>query len=286
MITVDVATLKELPESVEPVFFDMKDSKGNKCIGFAGKHPDGYYYYSIAKENGGYCYFFKSETNNPKNAKLLSATQSIQLVNDIIAISDRRSYLVKVLYETIIMLNIDQKAEALSQSKREKSAKLLQEELQKQASFSHKKEHERKKDHRTALLNKYKDIAPVFLNDSATQICAKMNNDYIFINIDKKKPSFLKLSLKGSTPMTVIELMQFINFAGNSTRVGKTLETIAPYFKIFMDLKHKRPTPNYAITMYEKVQERLFRSLPQFDHIERHEISMRKEKKERQYPDR
>ncbi len=249
-----------MPDRYSPIMVIDDD---NHTQEIRGKLPEYYFYFSINLNN---LYFYKSPTKMKKDAKPMNRDEINQLFKEIHQyINPSNAALVKTVE---VYCREKWKAED-AQTHTEQIFKPVQIATKQ---FNNSKELQRKAAQRDKILNKYTTVAPVIITDTdknPTAVCAKLNEQIIYISLNEARPEFWNLSITGAKPMTMEDMSNFIGLIMESPKVEKACENIAPLYHKFIQSGKQRISSDYAGALLTQSREALAKGLNAFTPLER-----------------
>lgn len=225
-----------------------------------GHMDDFFYYFSIIPTD---LYFFKSKTPYQKDAVKMSRSDIMYLLEKV------KNYIHPQNVYQIDIIRFAWEQQCLSEDK--KQASLLPE-SQPIARHNNLQSDLRKVRQAEKLLNKYVSIPPVIVYDKNHQpisACAKLDGRLVYISLDEKKPAFWFVSLTQATPMNINDIMNFMEYTGESPTFEKTCERLAQLYQKFQKANSLSPNRNTANALYCFVRNTLVNHWDSFSHTER-----------------
>ncbi len=131
---------------------------------------------------------------------------------------------------------------------------------------------QRKAAQRDKILNKYSTIAPVLITDATKKtiaVCAKLNNQIIYVSLEDARPGFWKLSMIKAEPMSMEDVCDFIELIQKSPKVEKACANIAPLYGKFIESEKRNISSDYTGLLYTQCRETLFKGLSAFSPLEK-----------------
>lgn len=213
-----------------------------------GHMDDFFYYFSINPTN---LYFFKSKTPYQKDAVKMTRDEIAYVLERV------KNYIHPQNVSQIDFIRFSWENHCQAQNQEKTSHPL---EHQPVVRHNNLQSNLRKVRQGEKLLGKYDSIPPVIVYDKNHQpvsVCAKLNGRFVYISLNKDKPTFLFVSITQATPMSIPDLMQFMSYAGESKTFEKTCETLAKLYQKFQKEKAPAPNRNTANALYSFVRNTL-----------------------------
>ncbi len=249
-----------MPNRENPIF--VVDQTNNRYE-IRGKLPDYYYYFSASVTN---LYFFKSNTPYKKDAVPMNRDEIECLFHEIIRYVNGNNIAIIKTIETYCREQWKKEDAVAKTEQIFKPVRIAAKRM------NNDKELQRKEAQRDKILNQYVTIPPVVITDGAktpVAVCAKQNNQIIYISLNEVKPEFWCLSIVEAKPMGIEDFAQFIDLLMKSPKAEKACENIALLFKKFMLSEQTRISPNYANKLYTESRIALAKGLNSFTSVER-----------------